>query len=136
MLFCDFSYPCKAHYFYPLKIFLPQLTLLVHILPLKWSKKWPKTQNLLQNKQFCYIIIMLHEFHNQQMIRSTLYFYIGVFCPIIVSPSLYLVKKQIPLGEFRSVSLFVEICVATIGVCIFRALSYWGCTFLFVRRNV
>ena len=42
---------------------------------------------------------------------------------------------QIPLGEFRSVSLFVEICVATIGVCIFRALSYWGCTFFIERRG-
>lgn len=41
---------------------------------------------------------------------------------------------QIPLGEFRSVSLFVEICVATIGVCIFRALSYWGCTFFICKE--
>ena len=48
LAFYSFSYPYKTHHFCPLKIILPKLTFPAHIIPLKWSKKWPKT-HILQN---------------------------------------------------------------------------------------
>lgn len=44
------------------------------------------------------------------------------FLPLRLS-KMNLVKMQIPLDERREFFLLVKVCVATIGVCIFRAFS-------------
>ena len=43
--FRDFSYSFQLPHFYTLKIILPQITFSGYIIPLKWSKKWPKTKS-------------------------------------------------------------------------------------------
>ena len=56
--------------------------------------------------------------------RKTLYFHRGNYT-LFTFVSMNLAKMQIPLMNVGE-SSFVEICVATIGVCIFRVRSLIG----------
>ena len=59
-------------------------------------------------------------------------FYRGfVPIPIFYVHLLNLVKAQLLLGECRKFSSFVENCLATIGVCVFRCVNFGWRTFLF-----
>ena len=51
--------------------------------------------------------------------------------PFLVIPSLNLVKTQILQGGMVGISYSATVCLATIGVCVFRGSNFGCCPFLF-----
>ena len=71
---------------------------------------------------------------NKQNAMGKLSLFIGDTIPFFVFAILNLVKTQIPLGEYGSFPCFVENCVATIGVCVFRCVDFGWRTFCFLSK--